>query len=481
MAGKPLDHYTSRRPFLLPRACVQSSAPGTLDSALGSRRTLRSGKEFSAFDLAVSCAIPSPIPFDIGQHLKERLLEQDAAGLVDEAEHDAEDATPFWLADTPDTADASSSAPSTAAASPLTPSPLAPLSPSPPPTASQRSKQKFKARRAQARDKARQLSDNPLLKAVHRKRIDAAKPSALSIDVDAGALPHTKRVWTGPRPSAGEGVEDWGESLEDHGPQPPPYCPDTGLGGVTYAQAEVDALSGTVGFMYIPWLGKYADHPHPRLTHRRVIALLGGTPRDEAGWKTATDGAATLLEERLACIRLSDERLHHRRAQDSFPAITRGLSHGGGQIEPGELCNNVSNTQLTDELLADPCFQRLAGFANVPSDRTLLAVSLLPALSISARAPSARPTWTLQILPGAGAPSPALGDFDPDLGGHLILWDLRLVIRFPPGSTILLPSAIIRHSNTPIQAHEHRSSFVQYNRRRPLSMGAQWVQDGWGL
>ncbi|KAJ7800267.1 hypothetical protein B0H14DRAFT_3092679 [Mycena olivaceomarginata] len=41
----------------------------------------------------------------------------------------------------------------------------------------------------------------------------------------------------------------------------------------------------------------------------------------------------------------------------------------------------------------------------------------------------------------------ALGDFDPDLGGHLILWDLRLVIRFPPGSTILLPSAIIRHSN----------------------------------
>jgi hypothetical protein len=56
----------------------------------------------------------------------------------------------------------------------------------------------------------------------------------------------------------------------------------------------------------------------------------------------------------------------------------------------------------------------------------------------------------------------ALGDFDPDRGGHLILWDLRLVIRFPPGSTILIPSALIRHSNVPIQDHEYRASFVQY-------------------
>lgn len=46
----------------------------------------------------------------------------------------------------------------------------------------------------------------------------------------------------------------------------------------------------------------------------------------------------------------------------------------------------------------------------------------------------------------------ALGRFDPDFGGHLILWDLRLVIRFPPGSTILIPSALIRHSNVTIRA-----------------------------
>src|SRR6201996_4263351 len=39
----------------------------------------------------------------------------------------------------------------------------------------------------------------------------------------------------------------------------------------------------------------------------------------------------------------------------------------------------------------------------------------------------------------------ALGKFDPDRGGHLILWDLKLVIRFPPGSTIFIPSALLRH------------------------------------
>jgi hypothetical protein len=56
----------------------------------------------------------------------------------------------------------------------------------------------------------------------------------------------------------------------------------------------------------------------------------------------------------------------------------------------------------------------------------------------------------------------ALGDFDPDLGGHIILWDLKLIIRFPPGCTLFIPSALVRHSNTSIQAHEKRFSFTQY-------------------
>jgi hypothetical protein len=56
----------------------------------------------------------------------------------------------------------------------------------------------------------------------------------------------------------------------------------------------------------------------------------------------------------------------------------------------------------------------------------------------------------------------SLGDFDPKKGGHLALWDLGLVVCFPPGSVIFLPSALVRHSNTPIAPHERRYSFAQY-------------------
>lgn len=56
----------------------------------------------------------------------------------------------------------------------------------------------------------------------------------------------------------------------------------------------------------------------------------------------------------------------------------------------------------------------------------------------------------------------ALGLFDPTKGGHLVLWDLELIIEFPAGATILLPSATIAHSNIPVQAGDSRASFTQY-------------------
>ncbi|TFK45582.1 hypothetical protein OE88DRAFT_1639688, partial [Heliocybe sulcata] len=65
-------------------------------------------------------------------------------------------------------------------------------------------------------------------------------------------------------------------------------------------------------------------------------------------------------------------------------------------------------------------------------------------------------------LPFAWCAITALGDFDPDYGGHLILWSLGLVVRFPPGSTIYIPSALVRHSNIPVRQHERRFSIVQW-------------------
>ncbi|KAF8220097.1 hypothetical protein L208DRAFT_1335778, partial [Tricholoma matsutake] len=55
-----------------------------------------------------------------------------------------------------------------------------------------------------------------------------------------------------------------------------------------------------------------------------------------------------------------------------------------------------------------------------------------------------------------------VGKFDSMRGGHLILWECGIVIEFPPGTSIIIPSAVISHSNLPIQPHEIRYSFMQY-------------------
>ncbi|TFK58582.1 hypothetical protein BDN72DRAFT_781910, partial [Pluteus cervinus] len=56
----------------------------------------------------------------------------------------------------------------------------------------------------------------------------------------------------------------------------------------------------------------------------------------------------------------------------------------------------------------------------------------------------------------------SIGSFDSHKGGHLILFDMGLMLEFPPGSVALLPSGILRHGNTTIQDGEERYSIAQY-------------------
>jgi hypothetical protein len=71
----------------------------------------------------------------------------------------------------------------------------------------------------------------------------------------------------------------------------------------------------------------------------------------------------------------------------------------------------------------------------------------------------------------------ALGDFDWTKGGHLVLWELRMVVEFPPGTTIFIPSAVVCHFNTRVQPHEKRYSFTLF------SAGGlfRWVEHGFQL
>ena len=76
----------------------------------------------------------------------------------------------------------------------------------------------------------------------------------------------------------------------------------------------------------------------------------------------------------------------------------------------------------------------------------------------------------------ANGPCPIFcsGSFDADIGGHIILRQLKMLIRFPPGSIAVVPSATLMHGNVSIQAGEQRESFTQY------AAGGlfRWVQYG---
>jgi len=56
----------------------------------------------------------------------------------------------------------------------------------------------------------------------------------------------------------------------------------------------------------------------------------------------------------------------------------------------------------------------------------------------------------------------AVGDYNHKTGGHIVLWECKLIIELPPGGMILIPSAIITHFNYPVGDEERTYSFTQY-------------------
>ncbi|KAJ7076954.1 hypothetical protein C8R43DRAFT_910584, partial [Mycena crocata] len=44
----------------------------------------------------------------------------------------------------------------------------------------------------------------------------------------------------------------------------------------------------------------------------------------------------------------------------------------------------------------------------------------------------------------------ALGNYDSRFGGDLVMWDEKKILRFPPGSSFLVPAARMRYSFTAV-------------------------------
>ncbi|KAL0058016.1 hypothetical protein AAF712_015323 [Marasmius tenuissimus] len=175
------------------------------------------------------------------------------------------------------------------------------------------------------------------------------------------------------------------------------------------------------------------------------------------------------------------------------------VSFGGGQTQPGNFSQTPVEQDIWAKVYSHPFYQRVLRYAqhgmrsyhpklerlytNVKNklrvDNPAL-VDPLPRCCFSAcnlnmgRAVTLHHTDFLNLLFGQCTVL-SLGTFDYEKGGHLVLWDLGLVIEFPPGSMILLPSALIEHSNVSIAGDERHSSITFYS----ASGLFRWVTNGY--
>jgi hypothetical protein len=237
------------------------------------------------------------------------------------------------------------------------------------------------------------------------------------------------------------------------------------------------------GFELVKWDGRGA---RPILDRNGVvIAALVGSPSDE-GWQKVHEEAFELLQQNLPKCEFTEEDTNHRRGQ--FGVLNAGISFGGGQQVPGNLSHNDAQKEVLRELCESSSFTRLAGFASsalatwmpkihrhygqclktlVDHDDELVpnfddSVWSAAAFNFGPRTVTAKHRDAAN-LPFGICSITALGKYDYIVGGHVVLWEVGLVVEFPPGSTILIPSAAISHSNTQISPHELRSSFTQYS------------------
>ncbi|KAJ7173821.1 hypothetical protein C8R46DRAFT_1032047 [Mycena filopes] len=217
----------------------------------------------------------------------------------------------------------------------------------------------------------------------------------------------------------------------------------------------------------------------------KVFAVHAGRPDDPNWMRDVHDPAVKAMEDARAQCKVSEERSYHRRG--NWPPLSAGDSHGGGQLQPGALVNGVINAAVLCCLLSNIAFIRMAGFAtgvfanwapNLFQYYTSRMQTFYKRYTHLQR-PFLNSIWctcTFNLGPRTCSIGhrdfanlafgwcaiTALGDYDFTKGGHLILWDCKLILEFPPGTTILMPSAAIFHSNIGIGPNERRYSFTQY-------------------
>ncbi|THU81088.1 hypothetical protein K435DRAFT_694257, partial [Dendrothele bispora CBS 962.96] len=231
---------------------------------------------------------------------------------------------------------------------------------------------------------------------------------------------------------------------------------------------------------------------------RRVIGVISPPPMkdNERDWATVNSDAVSALEEerdgaphdrsnkRTKNMGLNLEEEHRR---GDFKAKGTGFSASGGMEYAKCVYHDRKTAKALRRLQENPTFIRIAGHASAifatwaPNLYTFYGKYMDQVLehnpsiyynfpnSIFASATYNFGPWTvllehidhLNYIYGWCSIT-AFGSYDFTKGGHLILFDLRMVIEFPPCWTILIPSSYLRHGNTDIAPGEKRFSFTQY-------------------
>ncbi|KAL0575861.1 hypothetical protein V5O48_006111 [Marasmius crinis-equi] len=262
---------------------------------------------------------------------------------------------------------------------------------------------------------------------------------------------------------------------------------------------DVDELVKGKGFLHFEWDG---------ITPTPLIDEKGGCMGSLAGRPTR----GKFLEATKRChksfmaagVEAGLVGIVNNKKRGGFPAVTKGVTMGMGSKTPVLLNPNNQHPgvePILQRLLNDPDLQRLSSYHNssfnlwgpllfdkyrwtmdrmrqhpktshlpLPFENSVFAAC---AFNFGGQVRAYKHRDHLNWAFGWCAIT-ALGDFDPKKSARLVLWELKLVVDFPPGSTVLIPSAVVTHSNTRIAKGDERTSFTQY------TAGAifRWAENG---
>ncbi|KAJ6478210.1 hypothetical protein C8R45DRAFT_933970 [Mycena sanguinolenta] len=315
-------------------------------------------------------------------------------------------------------------------------------------------------RRKVKRDKARAANGHIPAASTVRKHLKLAEPVSMP-SFDASTLPTAHGAYGGKAESKPEKQ------------------------GRTVSHTLKELLG--LGLQLIRWNG---IDPIPLVDNKhRIFAVLAGQPTAN-GYGDSVSRAFNFIKSKGNAARFPASMLQHRRGL--FAVVNVGLTFGPGQFFPTWL-DNKKYTLLADQLLAHQDIGRMAAFASgsLSAMFQLWAPRLFSYYREYNEKLSGSDMWShlrrpfpnsvfscaafnfgprvctfkhrdVCNLPFGWCAIQSLGNFDATVGGHLVLWDANLVVEFPAGALILLPSATIAHSNVPVCDHEERISFTQF-------------------